>query len=324
MKYTVQNDGSGQGGGDWARAVSETYFPLDVEFRNSAAFQGKLEAWSLGDVAISRNVCDGLLYRRHRRHFLREADASLLITIPELAEVGFSQGSRSTSCKPGGFLVERGDAPYEFWHGRTNSLWVLKVKASSVRSRIGPTDRIAALNFDATSGVASYFRDTVRTTGAHVEHLSPAAREAAGLHLLELLCLAIRSDDRVLDSNASSIRAAHLHRAEQYIRDSLKDPNLGPTQVAEACGISLRYLQRLFAEREQSINGFIRDKRLNRCAEELRGGVRTASVAEIAYRWGFSDQSRFSRLYKARFGCTPTDTRRAAAAERASGDDGLT
>ncbi|MDF2230978.1 helix-turn-helix domain-containing protein [Albimonas sp. CAU 1670] len=318
MKYKVQHDGSGKGGDAWRRAVSETYFPLDVEIRNSAAFQGTLEAWSLGDVAISRNACDGLLYRRHRRHFLHESDSSLLITIPEIAEVGFSQGSRSTHCRPGGFLVERGDAPYEFWHGKTNSLWVLKVKASSVRSRIGPTDRIAALNFDATSGVASYFVDMVRTTGAHVDHLSPTARAAAGMHLLELLCLAIRSDDRVLDSNVSSIRAAHLHRAEQYIRDNLKDPELGPAQVAEACGISLRYLQRLFAEREQSINGFIRDKRLNRCAEELRAGGRAASVAEIAYRWGFSDQSRFSRLYKSRFGCTPTDTRRAAAAERAS------
>jgi len=193
---------------------------------------------------------------------------------------------------------------------------VLKVKAASVRSRIGPTDRIAALNFDGTCGVASYFLDMVRTTGAHAEHLSPSAREAAGMHLLELLCLAIRSDDRVLDSSVSSIRAAHLHRAEQYIRDNLKDPDLGPAQVADACGISLRYLQRLFAEREQSINGFIRDKRLNRCAEELRGGSRAASVAEIAYRWGFSDQSRFSRLYKSQFGCTPTETRRAAAAER--------
>ena len=117
-----------------------------------------------------------------------------------------------------------------------------------------------------------------------------------------------------LDSSVSSIRAAHLHRAEQYIRDNLKDPDLGPAQVAGACGISLRYLQRLFAEREQSINGFIRDKRLNRCAEELRGGSRAASVAEIAYRWGFSDQSRFSRLYKSQFGCTPTETRHAAAA----------
>ncbi|WP_339947206.1 helix-turn-helix domain-containing protein [uncultured Albimonas sp.] len=321
MKYTVQQDGSGSAASDWRRAVSTTYFPLDVEFRNTNSFRGTLEGWSLGDIAISRNSCDGLLYRRHRRHFLQETDSSLLITIPELAEVGFSQGSRSTSCAPGGFLVERGDAPYEFWHGKPNSLWVLKAPSALVRSRIGPTDRIAALNFDATSGVASYFVDMVRTTGAHVDHLSPSAREAAGLHLLELLCLSIRSDERVLDSNVSSIRAAHLHRAEQYIRDNLKDPDLGPAQVAEACGISLRYLQRLFSEREQSIIGFIRDKRLNRCAEELRA-ARAVSVAEIAYRWGFSDQSRFSRLYRTRFGCTPTETRRAAAAEREAGGGG--
>jgi len=106
-----------------------------------------------------------------------------------------------------------------------------------VRSRIGPTDRIAALNFDGTCGVASYFLDMVRTTGAHAEHLSPSAREAAGMHLLELLCLAIRSDDRVLDSSVSSVtliasplrNAPSPRRAENI--SSVKGLNTTPTSI---------------------------------------------------------------------------------------------
>lgn len=315
MKYVVDHvRQTAQGGDAWQTAVTETYFPLDTEYRNRAEFTGTLERWSLGAVGVSKIRCDGLLYRRHRKHFLNERDSSILITIPEINEVNFAQGSRTAKCSPGGFLVERGDAPYEFWHGKPNALWVLKVSSASVRSRIGSAERIGALNFDATQGVAAYFLDTVKTTVAHIGSIGEAAREVAGVHILDMLCLAIRSDDRVLDSHVSPIRAAHLQRAEQYIRDHLKDADLRPQSVAEACGISLRYLQRLFTDSEKSINGFIRDTRLERCAEDLANVANKKSVAEIAYRWGFADQSQFCKHYRAQFGVTPTETRRKAAA----------
>lgn len=310
MKYVIEAADSALHKDAWRRAVTETYFPLDTEYRCKGGFSGSLENWSLGIVNVSKMQCDGVLYRRHQRHFLSEQDSSILITLPELSDVNFSQGSRSTRCSVGSFLVERGDQPYEFWHDNPNSLWVLKVSTSSIRSRIGSTDRIGSLIFDAEQGVASYFVGATKTAIAHIDVMDETAREAAGMHILEMLCLAIKRDDRVLDSSISSIRAAHLRRAEQCIRENLKDLDLTSQSVADACGISLRYLQRLFADSDQSINGFIRENRLTRCAEELAQTTNMISLAEIAYRWGFSDQSQFCKHYKARFGVTPSEARR--------------
>ena len=303
----------------WQKTVSEAYFPLDVETRDKDNFLGEMKCWSLGDIGLSRIHCDGLLYRRHKRHFLNETNSSLLITIPEDEEVQFTQSDRRTTCKPGGFIVERSDAPYEYWHGRRNRQWVLKVPTASVRARVGASERLGGISFDATQGVASYFLSSLHNTVRHVEDIDDKAREAAGRHLLELLCLTIRDDHRVLGSANSSIRAAHLARAEQFIRENLKDPDLSPQGVADACGISLRYLQRLFFETDQSINGYIRERRLNRCDEELRSAIAKTTVAEIAYRWGFADQSQFSKHYKARFGRTPTAARKEAVRDREGG-----
>ncbi|WP_272001938.1 helix-turn-helix domain-containing protein [Roseovarius sp. ZX-A-9] len=36
----------------------------------------------------------------------------------------------------------------------------------------------------------------------------------------------------------------------------------------------------------------------------------TTTVANIAYKWGFYDQAQFCKHYRARFGCTPTETRK--------------
>jgi AraC-like DNA-binding protein len=297
-------------GKQWQSVVSDAFFPLDTIFTSKQDFNGDLNSWNLGIVGLSQMRCDGILYKRHKRHFLDEVDSSLLITIPRIGEVGFRQNKRKTTCSPGGFLVERGDTPYEFWHEQTNELLVLKVPTESVRTRIGPTDRLGALSFNGTQGVAGLFLDVVKTTAVHVETLDEAARTAAGMHILDLLCLAIRSDDRVLDSNMSSIRAAHLHRAEQFIRNNLSDHGLSPSKVAEACNVSMRYLQQLFLDADKSISGFIREKRMARSFEDLSVTGAAATVAEIAQKWGFSDQPQFNKAYRAHFGCTPTDTRK--------------
>ncbi len=302
----------------WQAAVSDTFFPLETQMVEDQSFSGDLDTWSLGIVGLSQMRCDGILYKRNKRHFLEEVESSLLITIPRLENVGFSQNNRQATCAPGEFLVERGDMPYEFWHEQTNELLVLKVSSESVRARIGPTDRLGALSFDGTQGVANYFLDVVKATAAHVDLLDEAARTAAGMHILDLLCLSIRSDDRVLDSNMSSIRAAHLHRAEQFIRNNLNNEDLSSGLVAEACNVSLRYLQQLFLDADKSISGFIREKRLVRAQEDLKvQGITT--IAEIAHRWGFSDQSQFNKAYRAQFGCTPTETRKAAQRSQQAG-----
>ena len=310
MEFSTANCSATDKNRIWSQTLSETYFPLSAECHNVSEFQGTLSSWSLGILGLSQMECDGVLYHRKRSHFANEKDSSLLITIPHKEDVHFKQASRDTRCGPGGFLVERGDMPYEFWHGKPNKLWVLKVPTASVRARLGPIDRLGSLTFDGTTGVGAYFMGAVRNTIECINEINNAGRDMAGQHLLELLCLSMRSDDRILDSHSSTIRAAHLQRAEQFIRDNLANPNLNSRLVAESCGISLRYLQQLFAENDHSIVGYIRDKRLTRCDEALKIANDTSTVAQIAYKWGFYDHAQFCKHYRKRFGCTPTDTRR--------------
>jgi AraC-like DNA-binding protein len=294
----------------WSRTVSETYFPLSVECRDPDRFEGSLKSWSLGAIGLSEMECGGVMYARGEAHFRNENENSFLITIPHLSDVHFEQASRHASCKPGAFLMERGDIPYEFSHAEHNRLWVLKVPTTSLKARLESADRLSALTFDAGSGVSSLFVGAVRNAIENVESINDTARELTGQHLLDLLCLSLRNDERILDSSVSTIRAAHLQRAEQFIRDNLSNPKLNSRLVAESCGISLRYLQQLFSESNHSVVGYIRDKRLTRCHEILTLANNASTIGEIALDWGFYDQAQFCNHYRNRFGCTPGDTRK--------------
>ena len=307
--YSTHQSSGGQRRAFWQDAVSRTYFPLDIQFRNQKEFDGRLDFWSLGQVSISRNHCDGLLYRRQERHLLSEREESYLITVPDIAEIRFLQDNQDVTCKPGQFLIERSHLPYEFSHSERAALWVMKVPSALMRSRIARPERLATLQFDASRSVGALFVDMLRMTAPRLDEMDEAARHLMGAHLVDLLAMAVEADQRVLSGQSSSVRNAHLHRAEHFIRSHLRETDLSPQSVAEGCGISLRYLHQLFEAEGTSVCAHIRTQRLLMCDTFLRDPAERRAISEIAYEWGFGDQAQFSRHYRAQFGCTPSEMR---------------
>ena len=292
--------------------IARTYFPLELGFRSAPGFSGELDVWSVGNVSISRNVSDGMIYRRHERHLLNETEESFLITVPEISEVTFAQEGKEVRCRPGAFLVERSHLPYDFSYAEANALWVLKVPSAVLRARIGQPERLTTLTFDSTRGVGALFVDMIRLSAPRIDEMNDEARDLTGKHLVDLLATAVEADDRVLGGGATSVQSAHLRRVERFARANLADSDLSPQIIAERCGISVRYLHQLFESQGATVCSWLRHQRLRMCDESLRDPLNRKSIAEIAYQWGFGDQGQFGRHYRAYFGCTPSDAREAA------------
>lgn len=296
----------------WQDAVSDTYFPLELSFGGGTDFSGSLDAWSLGATSLSRLVCSRVLYRRNERHLVSEREESYLITVPEVSEIRFEQDGRDVLCRPGAFIIERSHLPYEFSHRDPAALWVMKVPNAVLRARIARPERLATLQVDASRSVGALFVDVLRLAAGRIDDMDEPARALVGKQLVDLLAMAIEADERVLVGQSSSVRNAHLHRCEHFIRAKLGDSRLTPLMVAEACGISLRYLHQLFEAEGTTVCAYIRNQRLLACDAMLRDPSCRRSMSEIAYEWGFGDQAQFSRHYRARFGRTPSEARAAA------------
>ena len=71
--------------------------------------------------------------------------------------------------------------------------------------------------------------------------------------LLELLGLTLENEQAVLGANSKPIRHAMMVRVEKYIRNNLADPDLDPEKIAQATGMSPRYLHKLFEEAGKSV-----------------------------------------------------------------------
>ena len=293
----------------WQDVICKTYFPLDIASAGGGDFKGGIGAWALGPLALSRNISDGLLYRRRQRHLVAEREESFLVTVPELAEIRFEQDGKDVVCRPGAFLIERSHLPYEFSHREPAALWVLKIPSAVLRSRIDRPERLATLQFDATRSVGAMFVDVLRLTGERLDEMDDAARLLMGRQLLDLLSLAIEGDERVLAGRSSTVRNAHMHRCEGFIRTRLADVRLTPQMIADGCAISLRYLHQIFEAEGVTVCAYIRNQRLLASDAMLKDLACRKSLSEIAYQWGFGDQAQFSRHYRAKYGCTPSEAR---------------
>jgi AraC family transcriptional activator of tynA and feaB len=92
------------------------------------------------------------------------------------------------------------------------------------------------------------------------------------------------------------------------IKDRFTDPDLGPPEVAKDVGISLRYLQKLFAVRGSTCSHFIQSLRLDHAAHLLHRRTlmqKRQPLSEIAYACGFLDYNNFARAFRHRFGYPP-------------------
>ena len=106
----------------------------------------------------------------------------------------------------------------------------------------------------------------------------------------------------------SALSAGHLLAAKAYISEHLDDEDLHAQGIAREVGISERHLRRLFAAQDESITDYVLARRLDRARQALLDPrLRGCTVAETAYRCGFASHAHFSRVFKQRFGVTPSE-----------------
>ncbi|MFV8818007.1 AraC family transcriptional regulator [Haliea sp. E17] len=96
-----------------------------------------------------------------------------------------------------------------------------------------------------------------------------------------------------------SLPDKRLQEVLRYIDIHLSDPSLSTAAVAEACGISQRYLSFLLKQNGTPFSDLVWDKRLKIAKRWLASSrPNEVSIAEIAFRVGFKSPAHFSRMFK--------------------------
>ena len=162
----------------------------------------------------------------------------------------------------------------------------------------------------ASHGLLAILHSFAASLGAHRPG-DPAPMESA---LIELLVPVLASDGGdAARGGATGLRARQFERICRMVETRLGDPQLTVHSIAALEGVSVRYLQQLFARSGQTVTGYVKGRRLERAKAELESPLHSQlSITEIGFRWGFSQSAHFSRAYRERFGEAPRESRNRA------------
>ncbi|NML31494.1 helix-turn-helix domain-containing protein [Paraburkholderia antibiotica] len=225
----------------------------------------------------------------------------------------FIQNERCTLIDTGETIVYDTRYPYLFGFLSEMRQFLIDIPVSAFAERFGIDLSGAPLKLTRHVGTGAMLGATLRST-LDVFFKDPVKADLGALvdHAGALLEAMI--DCEIHGERHSRSSMSYLLTARQYIAQRLGDPELTPQSVADAAGISLRHLNRMFAAEDQSISAYIWSKRASHAHADLMDPMLAkTTVSEIGFRWGFSSQAHFSRAIRDRFGASPNALREIAA-----------
>ncbi|MCY9784248.1 helix-turn-helix domain-containing protein [Nocardiopsis sp. EMB25] len=268
---------------------------------------GRARSYRLGEVgaceisgdhgmSVVSRVSPAARYRGHALGLLMDGRGAL------------EQDGRRASLAPGDFVLYSGERPFRLHLGAHHRYLLLGLPEHSVppecAGRITADPELSRL----PSGriLTAMLTETTRLA----DRLGPVARWEMGEHLTAVLRTLIRESGH--GGTAPDHRAALLDRVLDHIDRHLGE-ELSPESIAAAHHVSVRSLHALFRSQGETVNGYVRGRRLDRVRRDLAApDLMRLPVYAVAARWGIRDASHLSRLFRARFGVSPRRFRQQA------------
>jgi len=203
------------------------------------------------------------------------------------------------------------------WNDGNHRGLLLTLPRASVLAALGRRSRDVKGVVLPRGGIAPLLASQMRVladllTGMNVTTRAVALQATIDL-AVSVLCLELGPAKGESDECEDGMFAAALC----FINRNFGSDRLSPEIIAARLGCSRAHLYRLFARRDLTVAGYIREVRLQRCRVALESGAASRStIGDIAFRCGFTNPTHFTRLFTQRFGVRPREARMAAAARR--------
>src|SRR3954454_11188985 len=229
-----------------------------------------------------------------------------------------SQDDRQVTVPPGEIVTFDTSRPYTLTMPEPFRMVAVRTQHQSLGPTPDSSRRLGTDSWSSLTGMGALAGRSLAALGKHLTEFDEASVEPLGPTVVGLVNNLFaegthfaggpRPDRRTL--MASICRTA---------RECLADSELNPAMLARRHSISLRSLQMLFAEHDTSPARWIRDERLHRVRADLTDPrLAHLTVAMIGERWGLVDASQVSRLFRAKYGVSPSQYRKNPAAARTS------
>lgn len=286
----------------WLAKVKQACGSFDARALGDHA-TGELVSCHNGSLKLSTVTTGGINLFRTRKEINSSNDGWFYTVFQLEGEALMAQQESQTLLQAGDITLIDSAQPCSFWWPGKSKQISLMLPRQLLENR-APFQLAGAQRLAATQPLVQLSHRLLQES-MHNPSLSMTESQAALDALVCLLRPLLQQQE-----TAAPRRERVFRKVVSFIEEHIQSEQLRPEWIARQNGMSLRSLYRMFADQGLVVAQFIKHRRLDRCAEQLRLATSDEKLATIGYEWGFSDQSHFSTAFKQRFGVSPGEYRK--------------
>lgn len=300
----------------WNDVVWRNYVPLQIKIAPHDDFAGQVALIQLGGVRVVTSGSRAQCITRTPKLIAQDNEEYLMLGLQLKGTAIIEQHARQAQLQSGDFVFWDTRRPYTINFPNDWEMAVFQFPRSAFTFSSKSVDSFTALTFHGQKGVAQIASRLLMGIADEAryrtfEHDTPLLEHTLGILVF---CIDHKLTDCELLPNYNDVL---LRRISNYIGANLQNPQLSAIEIAQANGLSLSQLYRVFQSQRSTVGDYIRQRRLDRIKFELiNPASRHLTIAALARKWGFLDTPHFNRVFKAQYKITPQQIQNQAMTNR--------
>lgn len=307
MMFSTHDVTAAERGDWWREVICRHYANVDITSKVDDTFQAETRLMSLGQLQLSSIRSSAISIKKQPRDPERIDQDAYFAVLLLSGRYRLEQHGRMACLLPGDIAIYDATQPHDIDCAGEFSKLIFAMPRPILTTRFARPDACTAIRIAGTQGIGAVTSNFLRTLSANLDQLGQHELATISESALNLISLALASIQPTKLKHSRS-QAMTLTRIKCYIAQNLSVSDLDTRIIAQAVGISPRYINVLFAQENQSLMRYVLQQRLDRCYQDIANHKQNGlKISSIAFRWGFNDLSHFSRVFRQRYGMSPRE-----------------
>lgn len=292
--------------------IRSAHVAVDMEQRGKPIKHFSCRELPLGKLELFDIQIDPVAIHRRSEDIDHDENTDFLLATQVEGTVLVKEGEAEFTQHPGDLSIMSAAEPYTVIHTQRSHRLVLHIPDAVYRERIltHQEGRKFRPRLMEAGGLTTIVHEMLKSLAFAADKLSATDQYTLAESLLELTSAILRSNADQEYEQQLAKQSALFRRILEFMEANYMDCDLSPEKIANANGISMRYLHSLFQKAGMTVSKWMWERRLKATREDLLDpNMNHMRVSEIAFRRGFNDPAHFSRAFKSRFDVSPSKLR---------------
>ncbi|MGF6426552.1 helix-turn-helix domain-containing protein [Bradyrhizobium elkanii] len=296
--------------GFWREVLCQAFITLDPTRTTSGGFSGSVSANLISDINVTRLLTDEHRVTRSSAEIRQTPLEYYFVNMQIRGDVVAKQRGREVHIRPNEFYIVDSTEPYDLDYHSDLEIFSFRVPKKQLDPLLKDPSESTAVKVSRDTPMGTLAVDFLQSVLKQPSDLPRGCHKTIANTIIDMVALCVGGNAQAMEPTSQSTRHALLNAILKHVERNLHDPELSVDAVCQKFRISPRNLHRAFEVSDMSFGESLRSKRLELCASEL-SRIPNQPVSSVAFSCGFNDVSYFNRVFREKFGSSPSEYRRA-------------